>query len=201
MFSFASSPGWLYPARALSGVSAGLMIGTATTALTEMLRESVARRACLVAGSAFGALVIGSLSAANRLARPETRAQVMSGYFVFAYSGLAIPVVGAGVAADHAGNFRAVLGCSIVLTLACARGRRHLRQRPRWTAASPRIRPSKMMRRYRLHSSGAGAGRFATTRTGAHISRKTSVEMTSERIPLARRITVMFILACRSRLR
>ena len=42
----------------------------------------------VVAGSAFGALVIGSLSAANRLAPAETRAQVISTYFVFAYAGL-----------------------------------------------------------------------------------------------------------------
>jgi MFS family permease len=74
----------------------------------------------VVAGSAFGALVIGSLSVANRLALPETRAQVISSYFVFAYSGLAIPVIGVGVATDHFGNFRAVLGCSIVLALLCA---------------------------------------------------------------------------------
>jgi hypothetical protein len=73
----------------------------------------------VVAGSAFGALVIGSLSTANRLARPETRAQVISSYFVFAYSGLAIPVIGVGVAADRVGNFRAVLGCSIGLALLC----------------------------------------------------------------------------------
>jgi MFS family permease len=290
LFVFASSPGWLYPARVLSGVSAGLMTGTATAALTEMSRESAARRASLVAaaantgaaalgplmaglfaqylpqptvlvfevflgllaaaalalafipetvtrrerpslrftglaipadgrrefisagvaafaaytlnglfaslapgfttamlhhasyavagavtcvffaaaafaalglarlnsrpvllaglglslaglalvvagvsatslalfligtvvtGSAFGALVMGSLSAANRLALPETRAQVISSYFVFAYSGLAIPVIGVGVAADHVGDFRAVLGCSIVLASLC----------------------------------------------------------------------------------
>jgi MFS family permease len=75
--------------------------------------------AAVVAGSAFGALVIGSLSAANRLALPESRAQVISSYFVFAYSGLAIPVVGVGVAADYFGDFRAVLGCSVVLAVLC----------------------------------------------------------------------------------
>ena len=75
--------------------------------------------ATVVAGTAFGALVIGSLSAANRLAPPEMRAQAISGYFVFAYAGLAIPVVGVGVAVDYVGNFRAVLGCSIVLGLLC----------------------------------------------------------------------------------
>ena len=73
----------------------------------------------VVAGSAFGALVIGSLSAVNRLAAPGTRAKAISTYFVFAYAGLSIPVVGVGVASDYVGSFRAVLGCSIVLAGLC----------------------------------------------------------------------------------
>jgi MFS family permease len=76
--------------------------------------------AAVIGGGAFGALVIGSLSVANRLASPQTRAQVISSYFVFAYCGLALPVVGVGVAADYVGDFRAVLGCSIVLAALCA---------------------------------------------------------------------------------
>ena len=76
--------------------------------------------AAAVTGSAYRALAIGSLSTANRLASPETRAQAISTYFfLFAYTGLAIPVIGVGVAADHVGGFRAVLGCSIVLALLC----------------------------------------------------------------------------------
>jgi hypothetical protein len=47
-------------------------------------------------------------------------AVVAGSYFVFAYSGLAIPVVGVGVAADYFGDFSAVLGCSIVLAVLCA---------------------------------------------------------------------------------
>ena len=74
LFIFASSPGWLYPARVLSGVSAGLMIGTATAALTEMIRESAARRASLVAAAAnTGAAALGPLMAglfAQFLPRP-----------------------------------------------------------------------------------------------------------------------------------
>jgi MFS family permease len=76
--------------------------------------------AAAVTGIAYGALAIGSLSTANRLAPPENRAQAISTYFLFAYTGLAIPVIGVGVAADYVGNFRAVLGCSIVLALLCA---------------------------------------------------------------------------------
>jgi len=65
VFIFASSPGWLYPARILSGVSAGLMTGTATAALTEMLRPAGSRRASLAAtaanasGAALGPLMAG----------------------------------------------------------------------------------------------------------------------------------------------
>jgi hypothetical protein len=44
---------------------------------------------------------------------------VISTYFVFAYSGLSIPVVGVGVASDYVGNFRAVLGCSVLLAVLC----------------------------------------------------------------------------------
>ena len=51
LFIFASSPGWLYPARVLSGVSAGLMIGAATAALTEMLQPAGSRRSSLAATS------------------------------------------------------------------------------------------------------------------------------------------------------
>src|SRR5258708_11743497 len=47
VFIFASSPGWLYPARILSGVSAGLMTGAATAALTEMRRPADLRRVAL----------------------------------------------------------------------------------------------------------------------------------------------------------
>jgi MFS family permease len=92
----------------------------------------------VIGGGAFGALVIGSLSAANRLAPTETRAQVISSYFVFAYCGLAIPVVGVGVASDYVGNFRAVLGCSIVLAVLCAlsaAGISSVRPRVRWLGA------------------------------------------------------------------
>jgi MFS family permease len=96
----------------------------------------------VVGGIAAGAMSIGSLSIANRLAPAESRAQVISTYFVFAYTGLIIPVVGVGIASDYVGDFRAVLGCSIALAVLCAasaaaisgRGRSSRRSR---LAASP----------------------------------------------------------------
>ena len=97
----------------------------------------------VVAGSAFGALIIGSLSAANRLAPEGTRAKVISTYFVFAYSGLSIPVVGVGIASDYVGNFRAVLGCSIVLAVLCALSAARISGGRR--AARPRLRPDRAL--------------------------------------------------------
>ncbi|HWC37931.1 MAG TPA: MFS transporter [Acidimicrobiales bacterium] len=74
----------------------------------------------VVAGVAIGAVFIGSLSTANQLAPPEIRGRVVSTYFVFAYVGLIIPVIGVGIASEHVGDFRAVLVCSIVLAVLCA---------------------------------------------------------------------------------
>jgi MFS family permease len=95
---------------------AGLALSVAGLSATSLALFLIG---AIVAGSAFGALIIGSLSTANRLAPPETRAKVISTYFVFAYVGLSIPVVGVGVASDYVGNFRAVLGCSILLAALC----------------------------------------------------------------------------------
>ena len=98
--------------------------------------------AAVVGGSAVGAMSIGSLSIANRLAPEDRRAQVISTYFLFAYTGLIIPVVGVGIASDYVGDFRAVLGCSIALAVLCAAsaatisGRGRPSRRPR-LAASP----------------------------------------------------------------
>jgi MFS family permease len=74
----------------------------------------------IVGGVAVGAIFIGSLSTANRLAPPEARGRVVSTYFVFAYVGLTIPVIGVGIAAGHVGDFRAVLVCAIALAMLSA---------------------------------------------------------------------------------
>jgi hypothetical protein len=67
-----------------------------------------------------GAIFIGSLSTANRLAPAETRGRVVSTFFVFVYVGLALPVIGVGMASEYVGDVRAVLACSIVLAALCA---------------------------------------------------------------------------------
>lgn len=74
----------------------------------------------VVGGGAVGAMNMASLSMANRLAPAEDRGRVLSSYYVFAYTGLIIPVVGVGFAADAFGDFRATLGCAIGLAALCA---------------------------------------------------------------------------------
>ena len=70
-------------------------------------------------GVAVGAVFLGSLATANRLAPPERRGQVVSTYFALCYAGLIVPVVGVGVASGFIGDFRAVLAFSILIAGLC----------------------------------------------------------------------------------
>jgi hypothetical protein len=62
-----------------------------------------------------GAVFLGSLATANRLAPPGLRAQAISTFFVFCYAGLTIPVIGVGVISEFIGDFWSVLALSILL--------------------------------------------------------------------------------------
>jgi hypothetical protein len=62
-----------------------------------------------------GAVFMGSLATANRLAPAHTRGQVISTYFVFAYVGLTVPVIAVGFGAQAFGDFRATLAVAIAL--------------------------------------------------------------------------------------
>jgi MFS family permease len=69
----------------------------------------------VVSGVAVGAVFMGSLATANRVAPAETRGQVISTFFVFAYVGLTVPVIAVGYGSQAFGDFRAILGCAIAL--------------------------------------------------------------------------------------
>ncbi len=73
----------------------------------------------VVGGAAVGAVFLGSLATANRLAPPERRGQAISTYFMACYSGLIIPVVGVGVASGFIGDFAAVLAFAILIAALC----------------------------------------------------------------------------------
>jgi MFS family permease len=70
-------------------------------------------------GVAVGAIFLGSLATANRLAPPERRSHAISAFFVACYAGLIIPVVGVGVLSGVAGTFPAVLAFSVLLAALC----------------------------------------------------------------------------------
>ena len=69
----------------------------------------------VVGGVAVGAIFLGSLATANRLAPPGQRGQVISAFFVACYTGLIVPVVGVGVLTEFTSTFPAVLALSILL--------------------------------------------------------------------------------------
>src|SRR6185312_4297928 len=69
----------------------------------------------VVGGAAVGAVFLGSLATANRLAPPGRRGQTVSTFFVLCYAGLILPVVGVGVATLFIGDFPAVLAFSVLL--------------------------------------------------------------------------------------
>jgi MFS family permease len=71
----------------------------------------------IVSGIAVGAVFLGSLATANRLAPPGQRGQVVSTYFVACYCGLIVPVVGVGVLSEFVSDFTAVLTLTIVLAV------------------------------------------------------------------------------------
>ncbi len=73
----------------------------------------------VVGGVAVGAVFLGSLATANRLAPPGQRGEAISAFFVACYTGLIIPVVGVGVASGFIGDFRSVLAFSILLAILC----------------------------------------------------------------------------------
>jgi MFS family permease len=102
-------------------ILAGLMVFLAALALIvaglSAASMPVFLAGAVVSGVALGAVFMGSLATANRLAPAETRGQVISTYFVFAYVGLTVPVIAVGFGAQAFGDFRATLACAIALAV------------------------------------------------------------------------------------
>ena len=73
----------------------------------------------VVGGVAVGAIFLGGLATANRVAPPGRRGHVISAFFVACYAGLIIPVVGVGVLTEFTSVFAAVLAISILLAALC----------------------------------------------------------------------------------
>jgi MFS family permease len=110
-----------FPSRPVVMTGLGLLLAGLALIVAALAAASMALflAGTAVAGVAVGAVFLGSLATANRLAPPGRRGQAISAYFVACYCGLTIPVVGVGVAAGFIGDFRAVLALSILLAALC----------------------------------------------------------------------------------
>ena len=73
---------------------------------------------CIITGTAQGFGWMGSSESIGRLAPPEQRASVMSAFYIVAYAGVAIPVLGVGVSADWIGLPAAVSTLAVAVTVA-----------------------------------------------------------------------------------
>jgi MFS family permease len=93
------------------GALALIVAALASSGMTLFLVGTVA------GGVAVGAIFLGSLATANRLAPAERRGHVISAFFVACYAGLIIPVVGVGVLAGFTGTYPAVLTFSVLLAV------------------------------------------------------------------------------------
>ena len=74
----------------------------------------------IAGGVAVGAVFLGSLATANRLAPPGRRGQAISSFFVACYAGLIIPVVGVGVALPGSSGTSRLYSRSPYCSLPCA---------------------------------------------------------------------------------
>jgi MFS family permease len=68
----------------------------------------------VVTGAGGGLVVRSAMAAAGSTAPPEARAEVLAGYFLGAYVGLSVPVVGLGIATQYA-SARSVMLVFVVL--------------------------------------------------------------------------------------
>jgi MFS family permease len=83
---------------------------------------ALANLACFLGGTAVGGIGIGlafmgSLAAINQIAPPERKSEMVSAFFVVAYIGITIPVVGVGLIAQETSLFAASLCLAAVLAL------------------------------------------------------------------------------------
>jgi len=90
-----------------------IVAGLAQAALGLFLAGTV------IAGVAVGAVFLGSLATASRLAPAGRRGQVISAYFVACYCGLTVPVIGVGVLSGLIGDFSAVLIQAVLVAALC----------------------------------------------------------------------------------
>ena len=109
------------PSRRVVLAGLGLFLAALALIVAALARSGMALflAGTVIGGVAVGAIFLGSLATANRMAPAERRGQAISAFFVACYAGLIIPMVGVGVLSQFTGTFPAVLTFSILLAALC----------------------------------------------------------------------------------
>jgi MFS family permease len=98
----------------------------------------------VITGAGGGMVFKGSLAVAASTAPPQSRAEVLAGFFLGAYIGLSVPVVGLGIATTYASARDVMLIFAALAAIAIAASVRAVIQR------STRATPPPNIRRHRL---------------------------------------------------
>ena len=91
----------------------------------------------LIAGAGGGMVVKGSLVVAASTAPPQSRAEVLAGFFLGAYVGLSVPVVGLGIATTYSPAREVMLVFAALAAVAIAASVRAVIQRSTASTAGP----------------------------------------------------------------
>jgi hypothetical protein len=122
--------------HALAGAVAFVVFGAAALAQIAASRMTLARQfgfglpllltGGVLAGGGAGAAFRGSIATVSSIAPPQARGEALAGLFLAAYAGLAVPVLGLGVATELLSTRTAVLGFAVALILVVAAVSRRL---------------------------------------------------------------------------
>jgi len=107
----------------LSAVAAGLVLVVLAVWLPSL---PLLLTGGVVAGGGAGAAFRGSIATVSSIAPPQARGEALAGLFLAAYAGLAVPVLGLGVATQLLSTKVAVLGFGVALILVVAAVSRRL---------------------------------------------------------------------------
>ncbi len=111
-----------FPSRPVVMAGLGLLLAALTLIVAALAQAAIVLflAGTIVAGIAVGAVFLGSLATAHRLAPPGRRGHAISTYFVACYCGLIIPVVGVGIAAGFTRQLPSRCSRSRSCSLPCA---------------------------------------------------------------------------------
>jgi MFS family permease len=128
----------------------------------------------VITGAGGGMVVKGALVVAASTAPPQSRAEVLSGFFLGAYIGLSLPVVGLGIATSYSPARDVMLVFAALAAVAIAASVRAVTQRSTAPTAGPGMRHTIRLR---------SAPRRRHTRQAEHAGHGSSPEQPSHKHP------------------